>query len=206
MDSTVYLRLRNRVEVKPNQAIKIKDVAKVVTNQEIKGEIENRILHVVTKEDKSIIVIDVIHIVQEIRQLFESVEIETFGSNQTIVEVVYPKKNLSPIKFLFVWLLLFVGAALAIMNFHEDVSMRQVHIRLYRILTGEENEKPLILQIPYSIGLGLGMVLFFNHVFRKRINEEPSPLEVEVFNYQMNIDKYVSMNENKESMKKIDGH
>ncbi|WP_243290130.1 stage V sporulation protein AA [Bacillus sp. FJAT-47783] len=206
MNSTVYLRLRNRVEVKPDQAIKIKDIAKVVTDQEIKDEIENLILHVVTKEDKTIIVIDVIHIVQEIRQLLESVEIETFGSNQTIVEVVYPKKNLSPIKFVFVWLLLFVGAALAIMNFHEDVSMQEVHIRLYRILTGEENEKPLILQIPYSIGLGLGMVLFFNHVFRKRINEEPSPLEVEVFNYQMNIDKYVSMNENKESMKKVDGH
>ena len=61
-----------------------------------------------------------------------------------------------------------------------------------------------MFQIPYSIGLGLGMVLFFNHFFRKRINEEPSPLEVEMFNYQQDIDQYVIIHENKESMKQID--
>ena len=36
------------------------------------------------------------------------------------------------------------------------------------------------------------MILFFNHVFKKRLNEEPSPLEVEMFNYQQDIDNYVS--------------
>ena len=45
------------------------------------------------------------------------------------------------------------------------------------------------------------MILFFNHVFKKRINEEPSPLEVEMFNYQKDIDHYVIIHENKESMK-----
>ena len=61
-------------------------------------------------------------------------------------------------------------------------------------------EKPLFFQIPYSIGLGLGMIIFFNHVFKKRLNEEPSPLEVEMFNYQQDLDQYVIMHENKESM------
>ena len=46
------------------------------------------------------------------------------------------------------------------MNFHEDVSMREVHIALYEIITGERNEYPYLLQIPYSIGLGLGMIVF----------------------------------------------
>ena len=86
------------------------------------------------------------------------------------------------------------------MNFHEDVSMQDAHQRLYKIITGKEVEKPLIFQIPYSIGLGLGMIIFFNHVFKKRINEEPSPLEVEMFNYQNDLDRYVLMHENKESV------
>ncbi len=90
------------------------------------------------------------------------------------------------------------------MNFHEDVSMRIVHQKIFKTITGLEDDKPLLLQIPYSIGLGLGMILFFNHVFRKRINEEPSPLEVEMFNYQQDLDQYVIMHENKESSKKID--
>jgi len=38
--------------------------------------------------------------------------------------------------------------------------------------------------------------LFFNHWFSKRINEEPSPLEVEIFNYQQNMDQYLAHYEN----------
>jgi stage V sporulation protein AA len=90
------------------------------------------------------------------------------------------------------------------MNFHDDVSMKSVQEKLYTIITGKNTPKPLLFQMPYSIGLGLGMILFFNHVFRKRINEEPSPLEVEMFNYQQNIDSYVVIHENKESMKQLD--
>jgi stage V sporulation protein AA len=90
------------------------------------------------------------------------------------------------------------------MNFHEDVSMQTVHQKLFHLLTGIEDQKPLTIQIPYSIGLGLGMTLFFNHFFKKRINDEPSPLEVEMFNYQQSLDQYVIMNENKESIKRMD--
>ncbi|MNP77793.1 hypothetical protein D3C76_1752930 [compost metagenome] len=35
------------------------------------------------------------------------------------------------------------------------------------------------------------MVVFFNHLFKKKWNEEPTPLEVEMFLYQKNIDHYV---------------
>ena len=81
--------------------------------------------------------------------------------------------------------------------------MQEVHQRLYEMITGKKEDKPLLLQISYSLGLGIGMILFFNHVFRKRINEEPSPLEVEMFNYQQSLDQYVILHENKESMRKI---
>ena len=90
------------------------------------------------------------------------------------------------------------------MNFHEDTSMQAVHQKLFYLMTGIKDSKPLSIQIPYSIGLGLGMILFFNHVFKKRINEEPSPLEVEMFNYQQNIDHYMIINESEESVKRID--
>ncbi len=81
--------------------------------------------------------------------------------------------------------------------------MRDVHIALYEIITGERNDYPYLLQIPYSIGLGLGMIVFFNHIFKKRLNEEPSPLEVEMFNYQLDLDQYVAMHENQETIKDL---
>jgi stage V sporulation protein AA len=159
-------------------------------------------VHHVSIRDKNIIIIDVMKVIRMISNLIEDVEVQTIGPAQTIVEVMFKKKQMSTPIFILIWFLLFFGSAMAIMNFHDDVSMRSVQEKLYKIITGVEDSKPWIFQIPYSIGLGLGMILFFNHVFQKRINEEPSPLEVEMFNYQMDLDNYVIIHENKESIKR----
>jgi stage V sporulation protein AA len=41
------------------------------------------------------------------------------------------------------------------------------------------------------LGVGLGMLVFFNRLFRRRFNDEPNPLEVEMFMYQENVNHYV---------------
>jgi stage V sporulation protein AA len=204
MEKTIYVRLRHRVQVKPDATVTIGQIAQLSTSQQIAEVIKKLVVHHVTKKDKNIVVIDAMKVIDQIRKKFPDSDIQTVGPAQTIVEIVIKKGKYSAALFVAVWFLLFVGAALTMMNFHEDVSMREVHQRIYTMITGEEVSKPLLLQIPYSIGLGLGMILFFNHFFRKRINEEPSPLEVEMFNYQQDLDNYLIMTENKESMKHID--
>jgi stage V sporulation protein AA len=204
MEKTVFIRLRNRVQVHPNANVCIGDIAQMIANDaELIEKLKKIMIYQIKESDKNIVIIDVMKVVQAILDFDSSLDIQTIGPAQTIVEVVYKKRNFTNLYFALIWLLLFIGSALAIMNFHEDVSMQQVHQRLYTIITGEKADKPLLFQIPYSIGLGLGMILFFNHVFRKRINEEPSPLEVEMFNYQQAIDQYVIVHENKESMRRI---
>ncbi|MGM0874067.1 MAG: stage V sporulation protein AA [Bacillota bacterium] len=204
MEKTVYIRLRHRIQVHPNDVITIDKIALVVGDKELTEKLRQIIIHKIKPIDKNRVVIDVMHVIKEIHKFDHHIDVQTIGASQTIVEILYEKKKLSPLLFCVVWLLLFIGAGLAIMNFHEDVSMQQVHQRIYKIVTGESNEQPLLLQIPYSLGLGLGMVLFFNHLFKKRINEEPSPLEVEIFNYQLDVDQYVAMNENKENLNDVD--
>ena len=39
------------------------------------------------------------------------------------------------------------------------------------------------------------MLVFFNHLFRKRFNEEPNPLEVELYMYEENVNAYVIADE-----------
>jgi stage V sporulation protein AA len=200
----VYVRMRNRIHVLLNQDIKLKDVAKLIGPKEVVVKLENIHLLTVKKEDKNIIIVDLVKIIESIMHVSSDIEVQAIGPNQTIIEVVYEKKRFTFLSFLAVWLLLFIGAALTIMNFHVDVSMQEVHQKLFKIITGREDTKPLVIQIPYSIGLGLGMVLFFNHFFKKRFNEEPSPLEVEMFNYQQDLDHYVIMHENKENIRHLD--
>ncbi|MEH7387725.1 stage V sporulation protein AA [Bacillus sp. JJ1521] len=204
MEKSIYVRMRHRVLVQPNATVKIGEIVQISAAENIAQEIKKIIIHQVSKKDKNIIVIDVMMVIEQIRMRFPQVDIQTVGPAQTIIEVAIKKKRFAPALFVAVWLLLFIGAALTMMNFHEDVSMREVHLRIYTMITGEVDPKPLLFQIPYSIGLGLGMILFFNHFFRKRLNEEPSPLEVEMFNYQQDLDNYLILTENKESMKHID--
>ncbi|MGD6815681.1 stage V sporulation protein AA [Metabacillus sp. 113a] len=205
MAKTIYIRLRHRIQSAPEGWIRLGDLAQIIDSEEESSLSRLNVYHV-TPNDRSIAVVDVMHIIKLLRAAEPDAEIQTIGPSQTVVEIVSRKKKRKLVYFIAVWLLLFVGAAMAIINFHEDVSMQAVHQKLYFMLTGKEAEKPLLLQIPYSIGLGLGMILFFNHVFKKRINEEPSPLEVEMFKYQMDLDQYVAMNENKESVKKLHEH
>jgi stage V sporulation protein AA len=203
LDKVIYLRMRQRVQVLQHQKVTIGDVAQIVASDEKEREIKKYIIHEVTPEDKHLIVIDVMRVIGTIQKNNQEIDVQTIGPAQSILEIQMKQKTLAPVYFVLVWLLLFTGSALAIMNFHEDVSMQLVHQKIYYMITGHYKEQPLLLQVPYSFGLGLGMILFFNHLFRKRLNEEPSPLEVEMFNYQQDLDQYVIVHENKETEKKI---
>jgi stage V sporulation protein AA len=206
VEKTIYIRMRNRVQAMLSENVTLGDLAQIIAPEEVLPILRELVIHQVTKKDKNIVVIDVMKVIDQIMGAVKNADIQTIGSAQTIIEVIYKKKKTSIPFFLLIWFLLFFGSAMAIMNFHDDVSMRNVQEKLYTVITGHKEPKPLLFQIPYSIGLGLGMILFFNHIFRKRINEEPSPLEVEMFNYQMDLDNYVIIHENKESMKQIDDH
>ena len=194
--------MRNRLKVSPTYEVKLSDVAQLAGDALVVQSLQDEVVYKITAHDKTHVVIDVMKIIEIIRQKAAHIQINLLGSGQTLVEIIYEKESTS--NFLRTCMVVtFIGAALAIIYFHEDVSMQQVHQRLYYMITGEFKAQPLLFQIPYSLGLGLGMVLFFNHVFQKRINEEPSPLEVEMFQYQQSLDQYVIVHENKDNMKQL---
>lgn len=201
MNEPLFLRLRKRLSVKPNSVITLGDVCQLYWDG-VREEALNRMpIYQVKKEDGNLIIIDIMQVIRKLRTLYPEVSLEVQGAPQVIVEVLNPRKSANPVLVMLVWLILFIGSGLAIMNFHTDVSMLQVHQRIYYLVTGQTSQQPLWLQIPYSLGIGLGMVLFFNHIFKKRITEEPSPLEVELFLYQQSLDQYYLQHENKENQR-----
>lgn len=204
MEDTIYIQMRHRVEVKENRTIKLSDIASIIAPKQMLEALQALELYIKTNEENKFVVIDALMVIEKIGRQFPNINIQTVGPEETIIEFLKTSKNANFPLFICVWLLLFVGSGLAIMNFHEETSMQAIHQKLYWMLTGRENDRPYLLQIPYSIGLGIGMILFFNHLFKKRINEEPSPLEIEMFNYQQDLDKYVVLHEKKESAGPID--
>jgi stage V sporulation protein AA len=188
---TLYIRLRRRMCIRRGEAVHLGQVAQMLVDPEYESALQKLLLHEPREHEGNIILIDMMLIVERIQLQFPFLQIEHFGEPHCLVEIAEPKKPPNLILIALVWLLLFVGSGLAIMNFHADVSMGIVHQRIYQLLTGKWKEHPLLLQIPYSFGIGIGMIIFFNHLFKKKFNEEPSPLEVEMFMYQENVNYYV---------------
>ncbi|QGH34843.1 stage V sporulation protein AA [Gracilibacillus salitolerans] len=195
-EEKVYIRLKKKIAVEKEHLITLKDIAFVTGNIDYLKELETLKIYQITEKDNNVSVIDGFQLLDTLVEAYPFLTVELLGANQVIVEIKKNDKKANFFLILIIWLLLCIGSAMAIMNFHYDVSMEEVHQGLYFLLTGEQKDKPLWIQIPYSIGLGLGMILFFNHIFKKRFNEEPSPLEVEMFNYQQDLDHYLIYHEN----------
>lgn len=198
----VYVKLKGKVELPPGETIRIRHVAELVTNASSETAIRDTVLHVLRQEDGNRYVVSIIQIIAALQRTRPELCIHNIGAEQMIVEVIMRRKRINLLLVAFVWIVLFIGSGLAIMNFHTDVSMLEVHQRIYELVTGRKNMHPYIIQIPYSLGVGAGMILFFNHLFHKRFNEEPSPLELEMFLYQKNVDEYVLANEESGDQKK----
>lgn len=192
----LYLRLKRKITVSEEAVITLKDVAHISSDSKTTKRLEELPLYQVSEKDAEFVVIDSFHIIQLVQRYEAALTIEILGTMETIVRIK-PLQKKSPILFVcFVWLIFFVGTAMTIINFHYDVSMQEVHQKIHYIFTGTYEKYPLFIQIPYSIGLGVGMILFLNHWFKKRINEEPSPLELELYQYKRNVDDYIAHYEN----------
>ena len=65
--------------------------------------------------------------------------------------------------------------------------------KIYYTVTGEKKDKPLIMTIPYSIGLGVGVITFFSRIISKskRRKKEPGPMEIELFLYNRDMEEYI---------------
>jgi len=196
MSNVVYIRMKKRVNVTQYQSLTLEDIAHISSPKENEKKLLQLPIYRITKNDHHIVIIDSFIIIKHLRELYSQLDFELLGVSETIVVVEQKQKPINLFIVLCVWLLLFVGSAMTIMNFHYDVSMQEVHQRIHFLLSGQHEEFPLFIQIPYSLGLGVGMMLFLNRIFRKKINEEPSPLEVEIHLYQNKVEEYLTFYEN----------
>lgn len=206
-NATVYLRLKRRITIRKLARVKLSDTAHIlVGDKEIEQQLLQLVLYKHHEKDGNRVVIDLLHIIKVIKHNWPHLQVDVYGDPQVLVMVSDRPYKPKYVLLIVCWLLLFFGSGLALMNFHSDVNMKDTHIRIVELVTGKHEEHPLWFQIPYSIGVGLGMILFFNHIFRKKFNEEPNPLEVEMYMYQENVNTYVIAEEIRNRQDQERGH
>ena len=55
------------------------------------------------------------------------------------------------------------------------------------MIAGEASDGFTILEVTYSIGLAIGIIVFFNHIGGRRITKDPTPIEVEMRIYEDDV-------------------
>jgi stage V sporulation protein AA len=91
-------------------------------------------------------------------------------------------------KTIVLCVLIFFGSAFTIMAFNNDISVSEMFAKLYEQIMGVPENGVSPLEICYSIGLAVGICVFFNHVGRKKITPDPTPIQVEMRKYEKDID------------------
>ena len=148
LEETIYIRMRNRVQSPPEEKVLLKDIAQVIAPDEVLSHLKAMMIHQLLDAEQNIVIIDVMKVIHLIKREFGEMEIQTIGPAQTIIEVTYKKKGVSIPYFLLIWFLLFFGSAMAIMNFHDDVSMKSVQEKIYTIITGKKENKTITISNP----------------------------------------------------------
>lgn len=190
MSDILYMKIDRNIEMDKRE-IYLSDVAKLeCTNKEVLSRVKAIKLINIPDEKNNRFVFSVLKVIELIHKIYPSLEINNLGEIDFIIDYEKPRKQkkwFSVLKLLVVCVIIFLGAAFAIMTFNNDVGVDEVFRRIYRLTTGERSDGFTILECSYSIGLTLGIMVFYNHFGGKKITTDPTPVEVEMRLYEDNI-------------------
>jgi len=183
----IYVNAKKKVHFRDKSIICIKDVADIEAPPALKQEIER--LQLLRKKDKFHEAIAFNDIVKAIHKKHPNATVTNTGEKEVLIEWADKKKEnklVTFIKIATVSIILFVGASTAIMTFHTDSQMSKVFEKYTELFLGEEGNVAVI-QVSYSIGLAVGIIVFFNHFGGKKLTNDPTPVQVEMSLYEKDV-------------------
>jgi len=197
-NKTLYLKLNEISEVH-EKSVYLKDVAQLYCDDKpTLNRCQALKIKTIHQEKDKRYVENVLEVIEKIHEMDVSIQVTNLGETDFIIDY---QKSKSP-KYLWQWtktwfvcIVCFFGAAFAIMTFNNDASVGDVFKEVYKIVMGRESDGFTILELSYSIGLMLGIVLFFNHFSVWKLSTDPTPLEVETRLYEDNISKTLIQND-----------
>lgn len=187
----VYIKPKRNAEVE-EEAVLMKDIASVsCTDKNLLAKVKVLRVYRFPQKEERRAVISSLYLIELIQGIEKGVTVENVGETDTLVKLVkVPEKKGMMVfwKIVFVSLISFFGTAFTIMAFHNDIGITDVFGRFYEQIMGQRSDGVTILEITYSLGLLIGITLFFNHIGGRRITTDPTPIEVEMRIYEKDVD------------------
>lgn len=192
MSDILYIQTEKNVEVHSPE-VYIGDVASLSCNNlAVLNRNKVRKLFCIPDDKPGRYVISAMEIVNLIQKNETSVDVTHIGEANFILTYEKQKhahKIYSWMKTIAVSVITFFGGAFSIMTFNTDVDTAGLFAKVYEQITGRVSDGKTILELTYSIGIGIGVVFFFNHFGGRKITEDPTPMEVEMRVYEDDVNK-----------------
>ena len=195
MTQTVYLKLSQITQVHEKN-VPLASLGEVYCSEK---SVESRCRAMIVKrirgggkQRESRLVGNVMEIIQQIEREIPGTSVQNLGETDYVIHYQPPRRQALVwqwCKTLFVCLICFFGAAFAIMTFNNDVNVGDVLGQVYFQVMGRQSDGFGLMEAGYSVGLAVGILVFFNHFAVKKLNTDPTPLEVEMRLYEENICK-----------------
>ena len=187
---TLYIKADQCVEVK-NRDVTLGDLIEMeCADPQVVFKLKTIKVMKMPDQGKHRYVLSILKIIESIHKEYPNLEIQNMGAPDVIVVYEAQKKNNAIwqwTKVVLVCLLSFVGAAFAIMTFNNDSGTSQLFVQIYEMFTGKTHEGFSVLEAAYSVGLTVGIIVFFNHFGKKKFTVDPSPIEIEMQLYENDI-------------------
>ncbi len=189
----IYISPVKKIYVKDKKLILIKDIAEVFSKDVPVEKIQNIQVFKIPDKEYGIYKITAIDIIKAITNKFNNANINNIGEQDVLIQFDSKMKKsgkfYNALKVAAISVILFFGTATAIMSFHTDGEVPQIMKGYYKMFFNEEKENPYIMEIPYSFGLSVGIIIFFNHFGRKMLTLDPTPIEVQMTTYEDEVIK-----------------
>lgn len=188
---TLYIKLEKNVEI-CSEDIFIKDLGSLYCKDDTVVN-KCKCIKITNLPDKnSRKIISVMKIIELITEIFPDLQVENIGETDVVVENISREKEgkgKEILKIIFVSGISFFGTAFTIMAFHNDIAINDLFNGIHIMITGEASGGYSILEFMYSVGLAIGIIIFFNHIGGKRISKDPTPIEVEMRIYEDEVNQ-----------------
>ncbi len=190
MSTVLYLKIDQNIEV-DHVDVRLGDVAKLeCTDAAVRNRLKTLKILKIQAEKSNRYVFSVLKIVELIHEIYPDLEIQNMGESDFIVDYEsseYARDRWSFLKVVLVCVTVFIGSAFSIMTFNNDVGVTQVFSQVYQLVMGQASDGFTMLEAMYSVGIAVGILVFYNHVGGKRITKDPTPMEVEMRQYEDDV-------------------
>lgn len=189
-NSTLYVKGEQCIEVKKRDVTLGDLVTMECSQQNIVSKLKTiKVMNIPEKGPRRFVV-SILKIIELIHKEYPNLEIQSFGSPDIIVVYEAPEqksKIWQIFKIALVSLTTFFGSAFAIMTFNNDSGITQIFGNIYEFFVGTPKQGFSILELSYSVGIVVGILVFFNHFGKRKVSVDPTPIEVEMRLYENDI-------------------